>query len=121
MFGGIAAVLAIVGIYGVLAYVVGLRTNEIGIRIALGAPRGSVLRLILNQGSLMVAIGVGAGLVAAAWLSRYLTSLLFGLTGLDAPTYLIASASFVTVALLAAYAPARRATAIDPIAALRHD
>jgi predicted lysophospholipase L1 biosynthesis ABC-type transport system permease subunit len=120
-FSGVAAVLAIVGVYGVLTYVVGLRTNEIGVRIALGASRSTVLRLILRQGIAMVAIGVGAGVVGAVLLSRYLTSMLFGLTALDATTYLVVVASFVAVTLLAAYAPARRATAIDPIAALRYE
>jgi putative ABC transport system permease protein len=121
VFAGVAAVLAIVGIYGVLAYLVGLRTNEIGIRIALGAPRGAVLLLILRQGVSMVAIGVVAGLVGTLWLSRYLDSMLFGLTSLDAATYFVVAASFVAVALLAAYAPARRATSINPIEALRYD
>jgi putative ABC transport system permease protein len=121
VFGGIAAVLAVVGIYGVLAYIVGLRTNELGIRIALGASRGIVLWLILQQGMAMIALGVAAGLAGAAWLSHYVDSMLYGLTGLDTTTYIVVAVSFVAVALLAAYVPARRATAIDPIAALRYE
>jgi len=120
-FGAIAASIAIVGIYGVLAYVVGRRTKEIGVRMALGAERGNVLKLVLRQGVTMTALGVAAGLAGAVALTRYLESLLFGLAPLDVPTYAVVAAAFAGVALLASYLPARRATLIDPLAALRHE
>jgi putative ABC transport system permease protein len=120
-FGAVAASIAVVGIYGVLAYVVGRRTKEIGIRMALGAERRNVLTLVLRQGATMTAIGICAGLIGAVALTRYLESLLFGLAPLDVPTYAVVAAAFAAVALLAAYLPARRATLIDPLAALRHE
>ncbi|HWN37032.1 MAG TPA: ABC transporter permease, partial [Gammaproteobacteria bacterium] len=120
-FGAVAASIAIVGIYGVLAYVVGRRTKEIGIRMALGAERRNVLKLVLCQGAMMTALGVAAGLAGAVALTRYLESLLFGITPLDVPTYAVVAAAFATVALLASYLPARRATLIDPLSALRHE
>jgi putative ABC transport system permease protein len=120
-FGAIAASIAIVGIYGVLAYVVGRRTKEIGIRMALGAEQRNVLKLVLRQGATMTALGVAAGLAGAVALTRYLESLLFGLAPLDVPTYAVVAAAFAAVALLASYLPARRATLIDPLAALRHE
>jgi putative ABC transport system permease protein len=120
-FGAVAAVVASVGIYGVLAYVVGRRTKEIGIRMALGAKRGAVRRLVLKQGIAMTALGVAAGLAGAAVLTRYLESLLFGLAPLDLPTYAAVAAGFGGLAVLASYVPARRATRIDPLAALRHE
>ena len=120
-FGAVAALIAIVGIYGVLAYVVGRRTKEIGVRMALGAQRRNVLQLVLRQGATMTALGVAAGLAGAVALTRYLESLLFGLAPLDVPTYAVVAAAFAAVALLASYLPARRATLIDPLAALRHE
>jgi cell division protein FtsX len=121
VFGAIAALIAIIGIYGVLSYFVAQRTKEIGIRMALGAQRGAVRRLVLRQGAAMTAIGVVAGLAGAAGLSRYLEGMLVGLTTLDATTYVAVAAAFAAVAMLAVYLPARRATAIDPLVALRHD
>ncbi|HEX7237544.1 MAG TPA: FtsX-like permease family protein, partial [Gammaproteobacteria bacterium] len=121
VFGAVAASIAVVGIYGVLAYVVARRTKEIGVRMALGAQRRNVLKLVLRQGATMTAIGFGAGLLGAVALTRYLESLLFGLAPLDVPTYAAVAAGFAAVALLASYLPARRATLIDPLSALRHE
>jgi predicted permease len=121
VFGGIAAFIAIIGIYGVLSYFVAQRTKEIGIRMALGAQRGAVRRLVLRQGGAMTAIGVCAGVAGAAGLSRYLEGMLVGLTTLDAATYVAVAVAFATVAMLAVYLPARRATTVDPLMALRHD
>jgi hypothetical protein len=120
-FGAIAGLIAIIGIYGVLSYSVAQRTKEIGIRMALGAQRGAVQGLVLRQGGAMTAIGVCAGLAAAAGLSRYLEGMLVGLTTLDATTYVAVAATFAAVAMLAVYLPARRATAVDPLVALRHE
>ncbi|HEX6999151.1 MAG TPA: ADOP family duplicated permease [Gammaproteobacteria bacterium] len=121
VFGAVAAFIAAIGVYGVLAYVVGLRTNEIGIRMALGAERGAVLGSIMRQGAWMVALGIGAGLAGAAWLGRYLEGMLFGVGRLDPVVYAAAAVAFAAVALLAAYVPARRATRIDPLTALRYE
>jgi putative ABC transport system permease protein len=120
VFGAIAALIAVIGIYGVLSYFVAQRTKEIGIRMALGAQRGAVRGLVLRQGGAMTAIGVCVGLAGAAGLSRYLEGMLVGLTTLDATTYIAVAAAFATVAMLAVYLPARRATVVDPLVALRH-
>jgi putative ABC transport system permease protein len=120
-FGAIAGFIAVIGLYGVLSYVVGQRTKEIGIRMALGAQRETVLKLVLRQGAVIVAIGVAAGVAGAAALTRYLEGTLYGITALDVTTFAIVAAVFATVAMLAAYLPARRATAINPLVALRHD
>jgi putative ABC transport system permease protein len=120
-FGAIAGFIAAIGIYGVLAYLVSQRTKEIGIRMALGAPQTSVLVLVLRRGVAIIAIGVTAGVLGALGLTRYLTSMLYGITAFDAATYAVVGAAFTAVALLASYLPARRATHIDPLAALRHD
>jgi putative ABC transport system permease protein len=120
-FGAIAGFIAVIGIYGVLSYVVGQRTKEIGVRMALGAQRDAVLGLVLRQGAAIVAIGVVLGVAGAAALTRYLEGMLYGLASLDAPTFAVVAAAFTAVAMTAAYLPARRATAIDPLAALRHE
>ena len=120
-FGAIAGFIAAIGIYGVLAYLVSQRTKEIGIRMALGAQQTSVLVLVLRRGVAIVAIGVTAGVLGALGFTRYLTSMLYGITPFDAATYAVVGAAFAAVALLASYLPARRATRIDPLAALRHD
>ena len=121
VFGAIAGLIAVIGIYGVLTYLVAQRTKEIGIRMALGAQRGAVRRLVVRQGGVMTAIGVCVGLTGAAGLSRYLESMLVGVTTLDATTYAGVAAAFAAVAMLAVYLPARRATAVDPLVALRHE
>ena len=121
LFAGVAGFLAAIGIYGVLAYAVGQRTQEIGIRMALGAERGAVLRMVLRRGIVLATIGIVLGLAGAAGLTRYLSGMLFDLTPLDPPTYAAVAILFATVALVASYLPARRATQVDPVVALRHD
>jgi predicted permease len=119
--GGMALLLGIVGIYGVIAYVVSQRTREIGIRVALGAQRGGLLRLFVRQGLLLAGAGVALGLAAAAGLTHLMSSLLFGVTALDPLTYAVVSALLLVVSVLASYLPARRAMVIDPVRALRGD
>jgi putative ABC transport system permease protein len=121
IFGGIAAAIAAIGIYGVLAYGVTQRTREIGIRLALGAQRADVLRLVLWEASALIAIGTALGLVGAAWLTRYLAAMLFGLTPLDARTYAFVAIAFAGIAMLASYVPARCATRVNPVVALRFE
>ena len=120
-FAGVAVILAGVGIYGVLAYAVVQRTQEIGIRMALGAHRRDVLTLVLRKGLVLTAAGIFLGLVAAAAGTRVLEGMLFGITPLDLATYVAVAAFFAVLTLLASYLPARRATRIDPVAALRGD
>src|SRR5204863_7429434 len=120
-FGAIAGFIAVIGLYGVLSYVVGQRTKELGIRMALGAQQAKVLRLVLRRGAAIVAIGIAAGVLGALGLARYLEGMLYGITALDAKTYVMVAGVFAVVALFASYVPARRATRIDPLAALRHD
>jgi putative ABC transport system permease protein len=120
-FGAIAAFIAVIGLYGVLSYLVTRRTKELGIRMALGAQRRAVLELVLKQGAVLVAIGVVAGVAGAAALTRYLEGMLFELGTLDLTTFVLVAAMFAAVAMAAAYLPARRATTIDPLAALRYE
>jgi predicted permease len=117
--GGMALVLGIVGIYGVIAYVVSQRTREIGIRTALGAQPAELLRMFVGHGLLLAGIGAALGLPAAAALTRLMSSLLFGVSPLDPATYAAVSALLILAAMLASYLPARRAIAIDPVQALR--
>lgn len=119
--GAMGLLLATVGLYGIIAYSVGRRTREIGLRVALGADRPAVLRLIIGEGMRLAAAGVAVGLVLAAAASRLLAGLLFGLSPLDLPTFTATALLLAAVALLASYLPARRATAADPMAALRTD
>ena len=119
--GGMALLLGIVGIYGVIAYVVSQRTREIGIRVALGAQSAVLLRVFVRQGLLLAGAGVALGLAAAAGLTHLMSSLLFGVTALDPLTYAVVSALLLAVSVLASYLPARRAMRIDPVRALRAD
>ena len=117
--GAMALLLGIVGIYGVISYTVSQRTREIGIRIALGASQQTVTRMFVRQGLLLTAIGVVCGIAAALALTRLMTALLFEVSPLDPLTYVAVSAVLVAAALLASYVPARRATVIEPVEALR--
>jgi hypothetical protein len=118
-FGGIALLLAAVGMYGTLAYAVARRTREIGVRLALGAQRGAVMRLVLGDSLLLVAGGLLAGIPLSLAAGRVLRSFLFGVTAYDVPTLATAGAVLTVVALLAAFGPARRASRVDPMSALR--
>jgi predicted permease len=120
-FAGLALLLATVGIYSVLAYSVGRRSAEIGIRMAMGAQRGQVLRLVVGEGMILVLIGVAGGLAGAVAVSRFLQSLVYGVRTTDPATFAGVAALLVLVALVAAYFPARRATTIDPQVALREE
>ena len=118
-FAAVAVTLAAIGIYGILAFIVTQRTREIGIRLALGASPAAVVSLVVRQSAVQILLGVLLGTVSAASLSRYLEGLLFGVTPLDPTTFVVAGVGFTLVALLAAYRPARRATRVDPLVALR--
>jgi len=121
MFAGVAVTLAAVGIYGVLAYAVTQRTREIGIRMALGAERWNVMGLVMGQSAALIALGIALGLAGAAAFTRYLDTMLFGLTPRDPATFVTVSLTLAAIATLASYVPARRATRVDPLVALRHD
>jgi putative ABC transport system permease protein len=120
-FAGIALSLAAVGIYGVMSYSVSRRTHEIGIRIALGAEPSSVLRLVVAQGARLAAIGAGVGVIAAFGLTRMMSKLLYGVAPSDPATFVVVTLVLCAVAVVASYLPARRATRIDPLSALRSD
>jgi putative ABC transport system permease protein len=121
VFAGIALVLAAVGIYGVMAYSVAQRTREIGIRMALGSPSANVFRLILGNGLKVTIAGIVVGIAAAAALTRYLSTMLYAVRPTDPLTLLGTALLLVAVAMLACYLPARRATRVDPMLALRHE
>jgi ABC-type antimicrobial peptide transport system permease subunit len=118
-FGFFALLLATLGLYGVMSYAVTRRTNEIGIRMALGAKPLDVVRLVMREVLLLVALGIGIGLTAALATTRYVASLLFDLTPNDPLTITLATLLMIGVAILAGYLPARRAARVDPLIALR--
>ena len=119
VFAGLALILASIGLYGVMALIVTQRTREMGIRFALGASRGDVLRLVLGQGAVLVGIGLAAGLLGAVVASRALRSVLYDVAPLDPAALISALLTLLLVALIACFLPARRASLVDPIEALR--
>jgi putative ABC transport system permease protein len=121
IFAAVALALAVVGIYGVMSYAITQRTNEIGIRVALGAQHGNILWLILGQGLRLALVGGALGIVAAFALTRYMSHLLFGISPRDPQTFVVIPFVLFAVALLACYIPARRAMRVDPIVALRYE
>jgi putative ABC transport system permease protein len=120
-FGALALLLAVVGLYGVMSYGVARRTNEIGIRMALGAEQARVLRMVLGEVLLLIGIGLGAGVAAALATTRFVSSLLYGITPTDPITLTLAAGVLASVAALAGYLPARRASRLDPMTALREE
>jgi putative ABC transport system permease protein len=114
-----ALALGVVGVYSVIAYAVAQRRRQVGIRMALGAPAAAVRRMFLHQGLLLAGVGIALGLVAAAGLSRLMSSLLFGVMPLDPATYLATATVLLIAAMAATYVPARRAASVDPAGTLR--
>jgi predicted permease len=120
-FGALALLLTAIGLYGVMAYLVTRRTHEIGIRMALGARQGSILRLVLRDSAVLLAAGIAIGIAGAFWITQFVRHLLFGLTPRDTETLAVAVVVLLAVGLLASYLPARRATKVDPMVALRYE
>jgi putative ABC transport system permease protein len=119
--GALAFALAVVGVYGIVAYAVARRTREIGVRVALGATPGQVLGLLLREGVRVIAIGVAVGVLAALTSTRLLQTLLYGISATDASTFLLVPAAVAAAAVVASCVPAARALRISPVAALRHE
>ena len=121
IFAAVALVLTVVGLYGVMSYAVAQRTNEIGIRLALGAQTKDVLSLIIKQGLQLILLGLAIGLLGAVALMKIISGLLFGVTTKDPFTFVAVAVVLTFIALLACYVPARRATRVDPLEALRYE
>jgi len=121
LFAGIALLLAAVGIYGLIAYSVAQRTHEIGVRMALGAARSDVVRMVVRQGASLAVIGIAIGLVGAFALTRLLKTMLFGVGATDVLTFTAAPLGIMLVVLLATFVPALRATRVSPVVALRYE
>jgi ABC-type antimicrobial peptide transport system permease subunit len=121
LFAGIALLLGVIGIYGVMSYAVAQRTREIGVRMALGASPGDAQRMVLREGVSLAGVGIVVGVLAALLSTRALSGLLYGVTTLDPLTFGAVPVGLIVVALLASYLPARRATRVDPTTALRAD
>ena len=120
-FAVLALLLVSIGIYGMISYAVGERTHEIGVRMALGAERAHILRLILGRGGLLTLAGVACGVVSAFGLTRLMSGLLYGVGATDPLTLLIVASGLALIALAACYIPARRAMRVDPVIALRYE
>ena len=121
LFGVLALLLACIGIYGVISYAVARRTAEMGIRMALGARRGSVVWLVLREALILVLIGLAVGIALVSLAARLVTSLLFGVSASDPATLATTAVLMLSIAVVAAYLPARRASRVDPMAALRYE
>jgi putative ABC transport system permease protein len=121
LFAAIAVALSAIGLFGVMAYLVAQRTREIGVRLALGATRAEVFRLIIGRGVVLASAGALLGIVGAAWLSRWLEAQLFSVSRVDPVTFAAVPVAMVAIAVLACYVPARRAMGVDPVIALRTD
>ena len=120
-FALFALILAIVGVYGVMSHLVTQGTHDIGVCMALGAPRGGIVRMVIQRGMELTAAGLGLGLIGAVLLTRVMSSLLFGVSATDVATFTIVPMLLIVIGLAASYLPARRATLVDPVVALREE
>ena len=120
-FAALALILGVVGIYGVIAFFVGQRTREIGIRMAMGAQRRDILGMVVIEGLSLTLMGIGAGLASAFGLTRFLSTLLYGVSATDPLDFVAVAVLFAVVALVACYVPARRAMRVDPMVVLRYE